>query len=150
MHLDDFARMHLPALEADEIRFNVQIALLTAAAKDNHSGFAYWSLGAPGHCAMRLPGRPILLGNLDAPECRRLAQATLRDDNAGVVGAGETARWFVEEARSAGLHFEPPIPQCIHALADPPRIGDAAAHDAPYPSLNAIAQKIGYRSLALA
>ena len=73
MHLQDFAQMHLPALEADEVRFNVQIAVLTAAVTNAPAGFAYWTLGAPGHCAIRSPGRAILLGNLDKTECQNLA-----------------------------------------------------------------------------
>ena len=121
MDLQDFAKMHLPALEADEVRFNVQIAVLTAAVTNTPAGFAYWTLGAPGHCAIRSPGRAILLGNLDKTECHKLVQVTTHDDTAGVVGADETAHWFVEQAKSAGMKFEAPIPQRIHVLAEPPR-----------------------------
>jgi hypothetical protein len=121
MDLQDFTQMHLPALEADEVRFNVQIAVLTAAVANTPDDFAYWTLGAPGHCAIRSPGRAILLGNLDKTDCHQLAQGTIHDDNAGVVGADETAHWFVEQAKSAGIKFEMPIPQRIHVLAEPPR-----------------------------
>jgi hypothetical protein len=31
----------------------VQIAALTAAVTDTPADFAYWTLGAPGHCAIR-------------------------------------------------------------------------------------------------
>src|SRR5262245_37779036 len=120
MNLQDFAEMHLPALEADEVRFNVQIAVLTGAATNPPPGFAYWTLGAPGHCAIRSPGRAILLGNLDKTNCHQLARDTMHDDNAEVVGADETAHWFVEEAKSAGMKFETAIPQSIHVLAKPP------------------------------
>lgn len=65
MDLQEFARTHLPALDADEVRFNVQIAVLNAAVKDPPPGLAFWTLGAPGHCAIQSPGRAILLGNLD-------------------------------------------------------------------------------------
>jgi hypothetical protein len=34
MNLQDFAQFHVPALEADEIRFNVQIAVISAAVKE--------------------------------------------------------------------------------------------------------------------
>jgi RimJ/RimL family protein N-acetyltransferase len=138
MHLQDFAQMHLPALEADEVRFNVQIAVLTAAVTNAPAGFAYWTLGAPGHCAIRSPGRAILLGNLDKTECQQLAEETIHDDNAGVVGADETAHWFVERAKPAGVKFETPIPQRIHVLAEQPHYPKAAgsargvtAEDAP-------------------
>jgi hypothetical protein len=130
--------MHLPALETDEVRFNMLIAALTAAVASTPAGFAYWTLGAPGHCAIRSPGRPILLGNLDKAECRRLAEDTIHDDHAGVVGADDTAHWFVERARSAGMRFETAIPQRLHVLAELPRHPMAAgsargvtAEDAP-------------------
>ena len=32
MTLEEFARIHLPALEEDEVRFNLPIAVLAAAA----------------------------------------------------------------------------------------------------------------------
>jgi RimJ/RimL family protein N-acetyltransferase len=121
MDIQDFAKMHLPALEADEVRYNVQIAVLTAAVKNTPAGFAYWTVGAPGHCAIRSPGRAILLGNLNKTECHKLANETTNDDNAGVVGADETAHWFVEQAKSAGMNFETPIPQRIHVLTEPAR-----------------------------
>jgi hypothetical protein len=41
MDLQDFAQMHLPALESDEVRFNVQIAVLTAAVTNTPAGFAF-------------------------------------------------------------------------------------------------------------
>src|SRR5208337_4354194 len=52
MTFQEFVRYHMPALEADEVRFNVQIAVMAAAAKDFPAGFQYWTLGAPGHCAL--------------------------------------------------------------------------------------------------
>ena len=123
MDLQEFARTHLPALDADEVRFNVQIAVLNAAVKDPPPGLAFWTLGAPGHCAIQSPGRAILLGNLDKAECYALAQDTL--DAPGVVGADDTAHWFVERARALGTTFEPPIPQRIHVINAPPRYPNA-------------------------
>ena len=121
MDLQEFANMHLPALRADEVRFNVQIAVLTSAVVSTPVGFAYWTLGTPGHCAIRSPGRAILLGNLDKNECHKLAQVAVGDENAGVIGADETAHWFVEQAKLAGMKFAGPIPQRIHILTEPPR-----------------------------
>ena len=121
MDLQEFARTHLPALETDEVRFNVQIAVLGAAIKETLAGFSYWTLGAPGHCAMRSPGRAILLGRLEKAECRRLAQDTIKDVATGVVGADHTAHWFAEHSASIGVRFGPPIPQRIHVLDRPPR-----------------------------
>src|SRR5436305_1078276 len=61
MNLDEFAASHLPALEADAIRFNVQISAITSAVQQKPAGFRHWSLGAPGHCAFQWPGRAIVL-----------------------------------------------------------------------------------------
>jgi hypothetical protein len=65
MDLRQFAQFHVPALETDEIRFNVQIPVLKAAMEKSQSGFSFWTVGEPGHCAIQSPGRPILLGNLE-------------------------------------------------------------------------------------
>jgi RimJ/RimL family protein N-acetyltransferase len=116
-----FASLHIPALEADEIRFNLQIAVITAAAKKLPEGFHYWSLGEAGHCATQSPGRSILLGNLDPGECRLLARQTTEHPYGGVLGAGETTRWFVEEATALGIAFPEAEPQRIHVLRDAPR-----------------------------
>jgi RimJ/RimL family protein N-acetyltransferase len=121
MDLARFAALHVPALEADEARFSLHIASLTSAEKDEPLGLRLWSLGAPGHCAMQWPGRAILLGNLDRAECHELAEATMAIGAPGVVGAAETAHWFVEQAIAMGAEFEAPIPQRIHVLSSPPR-----------------------------
>jgi len=105
MDLQEFAQFHLPALEADEIRFNVQIAIISAAVEQPPPGFSYWTLGAPGHCAIKSPGRAILLGKLDRTECQELAKITHGLDCPGVVGADETARWFAEHATAIGAKF---------------------------------------------
>src|SRR5262245_41750980 len=107
-----FLQTHLPALERDEVRFNVLIGALTAAARNASSDLASWSLGAPGHCAARLPRRPILLGELDAGECRRLAQdAMMIVAEAGVLGDDGTAHRFAEQAASLGIRLGQPIQQ---------------------------------------
>jgi RimJ/RimL family protein N-acetyltransferase len=120
MDLREFAQFHLPALEGDEIRFNVQIAIITAAVEAPPSGFCHWTLGAPGHCAIKGPGRAILLGKLTRSECRELAQTVRGLDYPGVVGADATAHWFAEHARQMGATFEEPIPQRLHVLSAPP------------------------------
>jgi len=137
MNLQEFAQFHLPALEADEIRFNVQIAVLTAAVNDTLAGFAYWTLGARGHCAIRSPGRAILLGKLDKAECQKLAQDTISDASTGVVGADQTAHWFASHATSMGAKFDPPIPQRIHVIEGPPRYPGAAGAPRPVTAADA-------------
>ena len=121
MGLAEFAELHVPALEADEVRFNLQIAAIASALKEKPAGFRHWALGAPGHCAIQWPGRAIVLGNLDQAECRELAKATMQIAYRGVVGSDHTAHWFVEHATAMGVHFEDPIPQRIHALSGAPR-----------------------------
>ncbi len=134
----EFAHFHLPGLEADEVRFNVQIAVLSAAMKDLPAGFQYWPLGEPGHCAIRSPRRSILLGALTREECAQLACETKDLAYTGVLGAGDTAIWFAEEAGRAGIAFDSVEPQRIHVLRAAPafpgtdgtaRLADAA--DAP-------------------
>jgi len=120
MDLAQFAALHVPALEADEARF-ILLAGLTSAEKDAPLGLRLWSLGAPGHCAMQWPEWAILLGDLDRAECQQLAEATIAVGAPGVLGADETAHWFVEHAIARGAEFEAPIPQRIHVLSDPPR-----------------------------
>jgi RimJ/RimL family protein N-acetyltransferase len=124
MTLEEFAGIHLPALEEDEVRFNLPIAVLAAAATNPPDGFAFWSLGEPGHCAIRSPGRPILLGNLNQAECYRLAEDTIEDPS-GAAGADDRPHWFAERATALGAKFHPPIPQRINLLKSPPRFPDA-------------------------
>jgi hypothetical protein len=120
MDLPRFAQFHLPALEADEIRFNVQVAVLRAAAEESTPGFSYWTVGGPGHCAIKSPGRAILLCALERSECEELGRNLQDLDYPGVAGADQTVHWFVEQATKLGLTFEDPIPQRIHILASAP------------------------------
>ncbi|HEY7763660.1 MAG TPA: GNAT family N-acetyltransferase [Aestuariivirgaceae bacterium] len=120
MNLREFAEFHLPALEADEIRFNVQIAIITAAVNEPPPGFLHWTLGAPGHCATMSPGRAILLGNLDQSECHELVHHAAVVDYPGVIGASETAHWFAEHASARGVTFGERVPQRIHILTSRP------------------------------
>jgi RimJ/RimL family protein N-acetyltransferase len=120
MNAQEFAQYHLPALETDEVRYNVQIAVLSAALAGPTS-LEYWTLGGPGHCATRSPGHGILLGALDRAECEALAVQTRIIDYPGVVGSDESAPWFVEGARAIGITFAEAVPQRIHVLRRPPR-----------------------------
>jgi RimJ/RimL family protein N-acetyltransferase len=116
----EFAALHVPALEADEVRFNALISAIVSA-KNGPEGFRRWTLGAAGHCAVQRPGREVQLGNLDEAECRELARATAGIDYSGVSGSGETPRTFVEQATALGARFEDPIPLRIHILSGAPR-----------------------------
>lgn len=95
-------------------------------------------MGGPGACAVKAPGRPIVLGALTREQCRGLAE-TVRDlDYEGVVGVDLAPVWFVERAAELGAVFADPIPQRIHVLrakpAYPPAPGQArqvVPEDAP-------------------
>jgi len=117
----DFADYHLPALEADEARHNLILAMLARFSGSEPSPLATWTLGAPGQCAVQAPGRPIVLGDLDEAQCRRLAEATRGHNYHGVVGPDRTAPWFAARAEEVGVRFLEPIPQRIHALKATPR-----------------------------
>ena len=97
MNFQKFVEFHLPALEADEVRFNLPAGIMAAAAKDYPSGFLYWTLGAPGHCAIQTPDRPLALGALNRDECQRLARETKHIAYPGVVGTDSTAGWFARK-----------------------------------------------------
>jgi len=120
MDLEEFSELHVPALEADEVGYNLQIAAIASAVKENPAGFRHWTLGAPGHCAVQWPGWAILLGNLNGVECQQLAEATKHIEYPGVVGADQTAHWFIQHATEMGAHFEAPLPQRIHVLSSAP------------------------------
>src|SRR5215510_1996037 len=124
----EFAAYHLPMLERDEARHNLIIAALGRLVGENPPELLWWSLGEPGQCAIKAPGYPILLGDVSAAQCRALAEATLTLDYPGVVGADDTARWFVERATELGLAFSAPIPQQILALRKKPIYPGAPGH----------------------
>ncbi len=121
MNFAEFFQYHLPALELDEVRFNVLIPVMAAERKGLTAGLQHWTLGTPGHCAIRSPGRSILLGALDRDECRQLARELSGPACPGVMGSGGTAGWFIEEAASRGVAFREIISQRIHALTEAPR-----------------------------
>jgi RimJ/RimL family protein N-acetyltransferase len=121
MDLREFAAFHLPAFAGDEIRFNIQIAIITAAVAESAPNFLHWTLGAPGECATKSAGYSILLGRLGRDQCQDLAQAVAGLDYPGVVGADDRAHWFAERAAALGVKFHDAIPQRLHVLSEKPR-----------------------------
>src|SRR5204862_938369 len=103
-----FRDFHLPALEQNEARHNLILALLGTVGTGAH--FSAWTLGAPGQCAVMSPGRSIVLADLDRSQCRKLAEATADVAPPGVVGPDSTARWFAERAAELGAAFLEPVP----------------------------------------
>jgi RimJ/RimL family protein N-acetyltransferase len=120
MQPSEFAAYHLPALERDEAKHNLIAAALSRLAGENPPEMLWWSLGEPGQCAIKAPGYPILLGDVNAAQCHAFAETTWSLDYPAVVGADETARWFVERATDLGIVFLEPIPQQILLLRDKP------------------------------
>src|SRR5215471_11361710 len=99
----EFAAYHLAALEADEVRHNLILAILARLAADASPEIRHWTLGPPGQCAVQEPGWPIVIADLDAAQCRRLAEQTRDLDYPGVVGPGLTAKWFADRAVQHGI-----------------------------------------------
>lgn len=120
MRLDEFATIHLPALERDEARHNLMVAAINGAANNQSLGMRHWSFGNPGACAVQVPGRPIVIGDLNQAQCQTLAQDTCTLDYPAVWGPDETATWFTARATKLGLRFDEPMAQRIHALRDKP------------------------------
>jgi predicted GNAT family acetyltransferase len=118
-NLRDFRDFHVSALETNEVRHNLILAILGSI--DRGSSPSAWTLGSPGECAVMSPGWPIVLADLDEAQCRELAEATAELDFPGVVGPDLTAKWFAERAVELGLEFLEPVPQQIHALSEKPR-----------------------------
>ena len=129
MDAAQFAAYHRPALEADEVRHNLMLAILARVVTETPAGFLHWTLGGPGACAVQSAREwSIVLGDLSEAQCRTLAEDTTELDYPGVLGPDLTAKWFVERARACGLEFAAPIPQQIHALTEQPRYPGASGH----------------------
>ena len=116
LSVSEFCSLHVPALERDEVRHNIMLAVLGGLSDRQSSDVMTWSLGAPGQCAIMCPGRPILLADVSEAQCQSLAEQTAELNYLGVVGPERTAPWFAKRAEELGLKFLEPIPQRLHAL----------------------------------
>ena len=66
MLLREFADVHCPALERDEVKYNLILGLLDRLLATGAMDVRLWTLGAPGACAMQTsPRNAIILGQLD-------------------------------------------------------------------------------------
>src|SRR5262245_19601664 len=131
MEPHDFIDHHLPALERDEVRHSVLLAILARLAAQAEPRPRWWSLGAAGECAAQVPGYPIMLGEVQSAQCRALAETTRDLDHAGVVGPDQTACWFADHAAMLGVTFDTPIPQQIQVLREKPRYPGVPGHARP-------------------
>jgi predicted GNAT family acetyltransferase len=122
MNLKQFAERHAPALAADEIRHNVLLAVLKLGLHDPSVPVSTWDLGKPGCCAIQQQGRGILLGDVGEADTRDLARIVADQDIPSVMGAGETARWFVEASRNLGRDFPNLMAQTIQVLDHAPSV----------------------------
>jgi len=138
MQLSEFCDYHLPALFVDQVRHNLIISILTNANAEQSQGLLCWTLGEPGCCAVKSPGRAIVLGALNQAQCRKLATEVSELDFPAVLGPDGTATWFVERATDLGLVFEDPIPQKIHTLSETPIYPGATGHSRPVTAEDAI------------
>ena len=134
----DFCALHVPALERDEVRQNLILGILAWMVAGDRGTILTWTLGPPGHCAIKAQGRPIVLGDLSEAECRALAEMTMEVDYPGVTGVGSTAAWFADRARELGIAFLDPIPQRIHSLTGPPTYPGAPGYARPATAGDAI------------
>ncbi len=126
-----FVERHRAALENDEVRHNVLLAILGRLEADEGGKIRRWTLGDAGECAVQTPGFPIVLGELSQAQCYALAEATRELDYLGVVGGDLKAGWFATRAAALGVEFLEPIPQQIHVLREPPRYPNALGHARP-------------------
>jgi ribosomal protein S18 acetylase RimI-like enzyme len=120
MDLAEFIAMHGPALERDQPRHNLVLGLLERAKTNPEHNYQLWSLDRPGACAIRTPGRGLLLGELSESEARQFARETSALDYPTVQGTGDTANWFIAEAETLGLRFKPDKVMRIQALSRQP------------------------------
>jgi RimJ/RimL family protein N-acetyltransferase len=134
MELREFVEFHRPALERDEVKYNLILGLLGRMLGTEQPECRLWTLGAPGGCAMQTsPRNPIILGELDAAQCHAFAEQTHDLDYPGVVGVDGIVPLFVEHAAERGVKFAEPIPELIQALRGRPN----------YPSVGGAARLVG-------
>src|SRR5580704_8066405 len=103
MTLPEFIAYHRTALERDEARHGLILNALNQAVGANPASaeplaLSWWTMGAPGSCAIRMEQHSIVLGALDQARCRMLAETTAVDNYPGVIGPDTTAEWFADQA----------------------------------------------------
>ena len=121
MELSSFSKFHSPALEVNDARHNLFLALLDEAVTNQPSTLRYWSMGSSGACALQNPGWPVVLGEVSEAVCSAFAEKIHQVDYPAVIGPDATAAWFVDRASFLGRNFHEPIPQQIYAIKDSPQ-----------------------------
>ena len=114
----DFCARHVVALERNEAR---HMMLLGALNSDTELvNVQFWTLGAPGECAILRPNGLVILGDLNERQSRALSEQLSDVDYKGVIGPDDSALRFIERAVEFGIEFLEPMPQRIHYLAKSP------------------------------
>jgi predicted GNAT family acetyltransferase len=116
----EFSKFHMSSLQRSEIRHNLMLALLARAATEPSFEAETWTLAGAGECAIMMPGKPLLLGELSELQCQELAERTRDLDYQSVVGPDQTALWFAEHAATFGIQFNDPIPQRVYSIRTAP------------------------------
>jgi RimJ/RimL family protein N-acetyltransferase len=116
----EFCLLHRPALSRGEIRHNLMLALLGRLETEPTTEVMTWTLGGAGECAIMMPGKPLLLGEVTEIQCQKLAELTQNLNYRSVVGPDQTSLWFVQHAKTLGIQFHDPIPQRIYSIRTPP------------------------------
>jgi FR47-like protein len=120
MNGPEFCSLHEPALSCSEIRHNLMLALLGRLGTELTFEAMTWTLGGAGACAMMMPGKPLLLGELSQRQCQTLAELTQNLNFGSVVGPDQTSLWFAQHAETLGIPFHDPIPQRIYSIRTAP------------------------------
>lgn len=106
MDLSEFIDLHMPALERDQVRHNLIIGLLSRAREKKDDNNLLWTLGPLGACAIKKPGRAILLGELNEAQYHQLANETATLEYPGVLGPDQTALRFAARVKERGIRIE--------------------------------------------
>src|SRR5689334_2138224 len=92
----DFCARHMVALERNEAR---HMMLLGALNTDTElASIQFWTLGAPGECAILRPNGLLILGDLNARQSCALSEQLSNVDYKGVVGPDDSVLRFIERA----------------------------------------------------
>ena len=124
--LEEFAAIHLPALNDDEVRNNLLIAVIKRSLDRPQSNLRFWSLGDPGACAVQSPHWPVILGNVSKVQCGHLARTVKEVDYPAVLGPDDTATWFRDKANGLGRSFLSPIREELLSIGRRPYLPDCA------------------------
>jgi len=117
MNISDFAALHREELIKDEIRNNLVLSIVNHALDAQIAGPNLWSLEKPGACALQQPGYGIALGQLDQDDAKQLAEVIGGHEFPSVIGADQSADWFVEAAKTHGHCFPKVRRETVHVLS---------------------------------